>query len=147
MFESAFRQIVEQCKKKGLVKDECRVVTDATLIEADASLDSLVHNDPDQAKKETEARRSRGLVDHSTKQRLTNQTHTSRTDPDSTLCQKRGSPRHLKYKVHQSVDADSRVILDTEVTTGARHDSQPYLDQLQRVTERYSIRKAAERCG
>ena len=29
------------------------------------------------------------------------------------------------------VDADSRVILDTEVTTGAKHDSQPYLEQLQ----------------
>jgi hypothetical protein len=41
--------------------------------------------------------------------------------------------------VHQSIDADSRVILDTEVTTGARHDNQPYLGQLQRIQERYKI--------
>ena len=62
----------------------------------------------------------------------------NRTDPDATLAQKRGSPRQLKYKVHQSIDADTRVILDTHVTTGARHDNQPYLEQLQRVEQRES---------
>ena len=70
---------------------------------------------------------------------MTNQTHTSRTDPDATLAQKEGTPRQLKYKVHQSIDADSRVILDTEVTTGARHDNQPYLGQLQRIRDRYQL--------
>jgi IS5 family transposase len=70
---------------------------------------------------------------------VTNQTHTSRTDPDATLAQKKGTPQQLKYKVHQSIDADSRVILDTEVTTGAKHDNQPYLSQLQRIQERYKI--------
>ncbi len=55
------------------------------------------------------------------------------------MCQKRGSPRHLKYKVHQTIDADSRIILDTEVTTGAKHDSQPYLQQLERIVDRYDI--------
>ena len=55
---------------------------------------------------------------------------------DATLAQKRGTPRQLKYKVHQSIDADSRVILDTHVTTGARHDSQPYLQQLKRIEQR-----------
>ena len=70
---------------------------------------------------------------------MTNQTHTSCTDPDATLAQKEGTPRQLKYKVHQSIDADSRVILDTEVTTGARHDNQPYLGQLQRIRTRYQI--------
>jgi hypothetical protein len=46
----------------------------------------------------------------------------------------------LKYKVHQTIDAESRVILDTHVTTGAVHDSQPYLEQLQRVRDWYKIR-------
>lgn len=71
--------------------------------------------------------------------KLSNQTHRSRTDPDATLAQKRGTPRQLKYKIHQTIDADSRVILDTEVTTGARHDNQPYLDQLQRIRDRCKI--------
>ena len=40
---------------------------------------------------------------------------------------------------YQTIDADSRFILDNQVTTGARHDNQPYLDQLQRVRDRYKI--------
>ena len=41
--------------------------------------------------------------------------------------------------MHQTIDADSRVILDTEATTGARHDNQPYLAQLERVRARCQI--------
>ncbi len=140
IFETVFRRIVTLCKEKGLVAQECRVMTDATLIAADASLNSLIHNDPEEAEKEAVTQRSnRGLKDSSSARRVTNQTHTSRTDPDATLAQKEGTPRQLKYKVHQSIDADSRVILDTEVTTGARHDNQPYLGQLQRIRDQYQI--------
>ena len=140
IFETVFRHIVELCKEKGLVAQECRVMTDATLIAADASLNSLIHNDPKEAEKEAiTQRRDRGLKDSSSARRVTNQTHTSRTDPDATLAQKKGTPRQLKYKVHQSIDADSRVILDTEVTTGAKHDNQPYLEQLQRIRDWYKI--------
>jgi transposase len=57
IFESVCRKIVEQCKHKGLVKDSCRVMTDATLIAADASLNSLVHNGPGEAQKETDDHR------------------------------------------------------------------------------------------
>ena len=140
IFEEVFRQIVVLCKQQGLVSEQCRVMTDATLIPADASLNSLVHNDPDEAKKEADAQgRNRGMIGSSERRRVTNQTHRSRTDPDATLAQKKGTPRQLKYKVHQSIDADSRVILDTEVTTGARHDNQPYLAQLERIGQKYQI--------
>ncbi len=140
IFESVFRQIVALCQKKGLVHEECRVMTDATLIAADASLNSLTHNDADQANKEAESQqRARGLKDGSSARRVSNKTHTSRTDPEATLAQKKGSLRQLKYKVHLTIDADSRVILDTEVTTGARHDNQPYLSQLQRICRCYQI--------
>jgi transposase len=140
VFETVFRRIVTLCKEKGLVAQESHVMTDATLIAADASLNSLIHNDPKEAEKEAVAQQgNRGLRDSSSARRVTNQTHTSRTDPDATLAQKEGTPRQLKYKVHQSIDAGSRVILDTEVTTGARHDNQPYLSQLQRIRDRYQI--------
>ena len=59
VFEAVFRRIVGQCQEKGLVKEDCRVMTDATLIAADASLDSLVHDDPEQAKQEAEAQQHR----------------------------------------------------------------------------------------
>src|SRR5271170_3487617 len=140
IFEALFRRIVETCQKRGLVAPQCRVMTDATLIAADAALDSLVHNDPEQARFEADALRGRTqAVDPPARRRISNQTHRSRTDPDATLAEKKGSPRLLKYKVHQSADADSRVILDTHVTTGARHDNQPYLAQLRRIEERCQI--------
>jgi transposase len=140
VFEAVFRRIVAQCQEKGLVKEHCRVMTDATLIAADASLNSLVHNDPEEAKREEAAQHERrGSIDGRAQRKLSNQTHHSRTDSDATLAQKQGTPRQLKYKVHETIDADSRVILDTEVTTGARHDNQPYLAQLQRVRDRHKI--------
>ncbi len=55
------------------------------------------------------------------------------------MAQKKGTPRQLKYEVYQSIDADSRVILDTKDTIGARHDNQPYLGQLQRIQKTYKI--------
>jgi transposase len=137
VFEAVFRRIVSQCQQKGLVKDPCRVMTDATLIAADASLDSLIHNDPEQAQIEAESQRCRrGMLDPSANRRVSNRTHRSRTDPEATLAQKRGTALQLKYKVHQTIDAESRVILDAEVTTGGRHDNQPYLEQLRRVEDR-----------
>ncbi len=140
IFESVFREIVALCQKKGLVREECCVMTDATLIAADASLNSLIHNDPEEARKEAATQQSdRGMKGLSSARQVSNRTHTSRTDPDATLAQKKGTPRQLKYKVHESIDADSRVILDTEVTTGARHDNQPYLNQLDRIEDRYGI--------
>src|SRR5271163_4710354 len=140
IFEAFFHRIVEICRKQGLVAPRCRVMTDATLIAADAALDSLVHNDPERARLEAESLQGRTkAIDPPPTRRISNQTHRSRTDPDATLAQKRGSPQQLKYKVHQSAEAESRVILDTHVTTGARHDNQPYLEQLQRIEERHRI--------
>ncbi len=67
VFEAVFRRIVAQCEQKELVKEHCRVMTDATLIAADASLNSLVHNDPEQAEagKEEAQRERRGSIDGS----------------------------------------------------------------------------------
>src|SRR3954470_1562148 len=75
VFEAVFRRIVAQCQQKGLVKERCRVMTDATLIAADASLNSLVHNDPEQAKLEEEAQHERrGSIDGRAQRKLSNQT-------------------------------------------------------------------------
>jgi len=140
IFESVFRHIVTLCKEKGLVAHECHVMTDATLIAADASLNSLIHKDSEEARKEEATQQhARGMKDSLSARQVSNQTHVSRTDPGATLAQKKGTPRQLKYKVHQSINVDSRVILDTEATNGARHDNQPYLGQLKRIEERYGI--------
>jgi len=50
IFEAHFRKIMKICRKRGLVPPQRRVMTDATLIAADAALNSLVHNNPDAIK-------------------------------------------------------------------------------------------------
>jgi len=83
IFEALFRSIVEICRKRGLVAPQCRVMTDATLIAADAALDSLVHNDREQARLEAESLQGRTkAVDPPPTRRISNQTHRSRTDPE-----------------------------------------------------------------
>jgi transposase len=47
IFEIFFDKVVEVCKETGLVKGQ-RIITDSTLIEADASLDSMVARDTSQ---------------------------------------------------------------------------------------------------
>ena len=106
IYEAFFHEIVMRCQEVGLVAEECSVMTDATLIAADASLNWLMHNDTDEADNEAEnQQRDRGLKDGSSARRVSNKTHTSRTDPDATLAQKKGTPRQLKYKLHQTIDA------------------------------------------
>jgi transposase len=138
IFEALFRRIVEICQKRGLVAPGCRVMTDATLIAADAALNSLILTQSGGPEPQALSESAKP-VDSRIPRKLSNQTHRSCTDPDATLAEKKGSPRQLKYKVHQSADADSRVILDTHVTTGGRHDNQPYLEQLRRIEEHCRI--------
>jgi len=79
IFEAVFRHIVFLCKK-DLVSQKCRVMTDATLIAADASLNSLIHNDADEADKEAECQqRARGLKDRSSARCVSNKTHKEST--------------------------------------------------------------------
>jgi transposase len=137
IFETVFCRIVALCKAQGLVHEECRVMTDATLIAADAATMSMVLKEPAQAQQDKKSPPGSGGPPGQPK--VSNQTHHSRTDPDATLARKDRTPLQLKYKVHQTIDAESRVILDTYVTTGAVHDSQPYLEQLQRVHQRHAI--------
>jgi transposase len=137
IFETIFCRIVAVCKAKGLVHEECRVMTDATLIAADAATMSMVPKESAQVQQEKKSPPGSGGPPG--QPTVSNQTHHSRTDPDATLARKDRTPLQLKYKVHQTIDAESRVILDTYVTTGAVHDSQPYLEQLQRVHKRHAI--------
>ena len=138
VFATVFRQIVALCRKKGMVHEECRVMTDATLIAADAATVSMVLNEPAQAQQEQPPPPG-DPTERPAQPKVSNGTHHSRTDPDATLARKDRTPLQLKYKVHQTIDAESRVILDTHVTTGAVHDSQPYLEQLQRIHQRHGI--------
>ena len=100
-------------------------MTDSILLDANASLDSLTLKEKD----------SSGIASKKMKRTISNKTHISKTDPDTTLAFKSGTPRTLKYKAHVTSDSTNRVILAIKITTGAVHDSVPYLEQLDYVKQ------------
>jgi transposase len=111
VFEAVFRRIVSQCPEKRVVKEHCWVMTDATLIAADGSLDSLIHNDPEQARIEAESqRRGSSLLDPSVNRHVSNQTYRSRTDPRCHIDPKarycpirRSTPRAASFSILKSL--------------------------------------------
>lgn len=135
VFEDFFSKILDLCRQAGLVKGE-RIITDSILIDADASLDSMVIKESIEPKLQSADNTARQFKPGN---KLSNQTHISKTDPDSSLARKPGSNKGLKYKVHISIDSDSRVILDNKVTTGACHDTQIYLARLRYIQDKYGF--------
>ena len=136
VFEEIFTEIVKQCQTKGLVNGK-RVMTDSTLFQANASLDSMVLKE--QPTNKCETKKSVPGISPPNSGKLSNDTHISCTDPDATLAYKKGDKRGLKYKGHISIDANSRVILGIEVTTGAVHDSQRYEEQLTKIKNTFGF--------
>ena len=82
VFEEFFHRVVDLCFKAGLVKGE-QMITDSTLIEANASLDSIISRDLDIADSQTT-----NITVKEYDKRFSNQTHLSKTDPDSSLAKK-----------------------------------------------------------
>lgn len=136
VFEQFFESILDQCHRAGLI-DSQSVMTDSTLFHANASLNSMkpLNNEVAVNKKPTKE----GLSQD--KWHLSNKTHRSLTDPDTTLAFKAGTQRGLKYKAHVCCDSTSRVITSIKVTTGAVHDSQPYISQIEHLKKRYYIKE------
>ena len=143
IFEKFFAQILALCKSQGLVKGE-RIMTDSTFISADASIESLIAKDEELRLQEQELSYSRDITSPPPSRAVSNKTHISSTDPDSTLATKRGKSRELKYKNHCTIDADSRVILDVRVSTGSEHDTLCYLDDIKNISDanNFTIKEA-----
>lgn len=118
-----------------MIKRE-RIITDGTLIEANPSIESMVSRDPSESD-EVEPRTD--VTTSLPSKKLSNKTHISKTDPASSLAKKEGTARSLKYKVHISIDAESRVILDNKVTTGCLHETQIYLNRLTYIKDKYNL--------
>lgn len=138
VFKEIFLNIIEQCKKLGLIKGIC-VMTDGTLFQANASLDSMVSNNK-KVEQDLETNKLIPGVQVPKIKEFNNKTHISSTDPDASLAFKKGTVRSLKYKNHLTIDADTRVILDTTITTGSTHESQVYLDQINAVEKNTAIK-------
>jgi transposase len=148
VFKEAFEKIVEQCQKAGLLKGK-QMLTDATLIEANASLNSLVKNEDlgktrvelkagkIKAKEETAAHPD---IPSGKSETYTPKTHASRTDPDSTVVRRDGYRSHLYYKSHCTIDGAKRIITDCFVTTGSKHECTVFKERVDYVTQRFNLK-------
>ncbi len=114
-------------------------MTDGTLFQANASLDSMIPRDK-KVEHNLEINKVVPGIKPPKARKINNKTYISNTDPDASLAFKHGTVRSLKYKNHLTIDADSRIILDTIITTGSTHESQVYLDRVAVIEKEISIK-------
>lgn len=127
-FQEIFDEMIRQCKEKGLISGN-HLNVDATLVRADASIDSMqpikefaedvFAKNPSEEKK----------TEKKSRPRRSNKTHRSKTDPDATLMRKHnGEGAYLSYQCHLSVD-NRRFITGVKATTGAVSEAR-YLPEI-----------------
>lgn len=110
IFKKIFEHMVEECKRAGYVKGD-KMMTDSSLVEANASINSLEEREDPQPYK------------YKKNPMYKNQTHKSRTDPESTLVGRIGYRKGLFYKSHYMADVKTRIITDCHVTIGSMHEA------------------------
>jgi|SRR6266540_401424 transposase len=136
VFESFFRRSIDLCGEAGLL-DEGPVYVDSTLIQAAASLDSMVRRDelaqPPLSVTEYVRRlyEENGTPEDDIEQppsepagkQPANRAFQSTTDPEATLVNRPEFGRHLAYKAHLAVAGRrGQVITAAVATTGATAD-------------------------
>lgn len=146
-FKKIFLTVVEQCRSAGLLKGES-LMTDGSYIKANASLYKMIERDGVSKNAEedgvVEASQD-GLSNKDLRQnsivgkKLSNSTHVSKTDPDATLSGKNGEYKALNYKTHHMIDADSRVIIDCHITTGADSETKTVLERVEAIRKNLNI--------
>jgi transposase len=145
-FEQLFAFILGRCQDAGLVRGE-DVLMDSTVVEANASLDSLMtlryrpseywaHLEQ-QAEPQTDSEDSnRRLGQKRPRQARTSDQKYSRTDPEASLYHRRGQGSKLAYKTHFLADADQGVITAVASSSAAVDDTTVVPSLLERHEQR-----------
>lgn len=122
VFEQLFVRTVGACVAAGLVEGK-KIHVDGSLIAADASTDSVTAGPPEliaalrNAYRDQAAKLTEPIEGPAALLGPANQTHLSRTDPDSELARGRSTPSRPSYKQHRVVD-DAHGVITAHVTTG-----------------------------
>ena len=106
---------------------------DGSYIKADAALSSMIPKENNlDIKDNAPTKYIKG-------KKFSNETHISETDPDCTLAGKVGETKQLRYKVHETIDRDSRIILDAHITAGSEVDGKQMLGRIDHIEETFNI--------
>jgi transposase len=135
VFDAVFRFVLGLLEQRGLLRGQTLAI-DATTLEANAAMKSIVRKDTDedwqqylrrlaQAEGITEPteedlrRLDRGRKD----KKVSNEQWQSRTDPDSRIAKMKDGRTHLAYKAEHAVDLHSEAIVAPLVTHADRADA------------------------
>jgi len=149
IFETIFVNIVKQAMDKNLVGGFA-LYTDSTHLKANANkrkavnelraintsayieqLDQAVNEDRKAAGKKPLAEQVSAPKEKNTK--------VSTTDPQSGFMHRDQKPQGFFYLDHRTVDGRHNIILDTHITPGNVHDSQPYIARLDETIARFKL--------
>jgi transposase len=125
VFREVFSRVLDQCQAAGLLKGKA-VGTDSTLVDANASMDSLRHKTLGctyeeyvvALKRQDEPKATREEAKAADRQRAgkaSNEAWVSQSDPEARVMQHADGHTHLSYRVDTTVDLQTGVI----VTAGA----------------------------
>ncbi len=126
VFEAVFRFVLECAQEHGLLKGKT-VAVDATFLEANAAMKSIVRRDTGEnwgeyirrlAEEEgvenpsdDDARR----LDRKRKKSVSNEDWESKTDPDSRIAKMKDGRTHLAYKAEHVVDLDTDLVIAASI--------------------------------
>lgn len=123
VFERLFVRTIEQCVRAGLV-DGRKLHVDASLVEADASRESVIKGAPEliaalkRAYRATESKLGEGVTTPESYEAV-NERMMSQSDPDAALVSRRGSDSRPRYHHHRAIDDQKGVITAVETTPGS----------------------------
>lgn len=134
VFERLFVGTIEQCVQAGLV-DGRKLHVDSSLIEADASRESVIKGPPEliaalkRAYRATESKLGEGVTTPESYEAV-NDRMMSETDPDAAMVSRGRNDSRPRYHHHRAIDDQKGVITAVETTPGSVTENRKLLDLL-----------------
>ena len=142
VFDKVFVFVLGLLEQKGVLRGKT-IAIDATTLEANAAMKSIVRKDSGADWKEylRQLAKAEGLEQPSdedlrrrdrqrTDKKVSNQDWASPTDPDARIAKMKDGTTHLAYKAEHAVDLASEAIVATTVTLADKSDAQSAPDTL-----------------
>ncbi|EJV1665276.1 IS1182 family transposase [Morganella morganii] len=156
IFQQIFDHVVEQAISGGMANGRV-LYTDSTHLKANANPHKAINEErpiaPSEYIEQLNVAVERDRKNHAKKplpdakksneNSAVKNTKVSTTDPESGFMHRDNKPKGFFYLDHRTVDGKHGIIMDTHVTAGNVHDSQPYIGRLQRQIERFNLNPIA----
>jgi transposase len=135
VFERLFVQTIAQCVQAGLV-DGRKLHVDSSLIEADASRESVIKGPPEliaalkRAYQATESKLGEGVTTPESYEAV-NDRMMSKTDPDAAMVRRGVGDSRPRYHHHRAIDDQKGVITAVETTPGSIAENKKLLELIE----------------